>query len=203
MRQSILGAIALAICASHVGINDRALADEPVVSCTLMKEWPPHSAFSQQVFRLPTAEARDADLLAQSEPEKCGKSRQRRRSEHGRPSMAWPPRPREMPGKQRLNTVAGTTLLLNPRESYPDPHREVARGWYICRKSGDATVCAAGQATGLFVRGRCTRESLLAARARSKARPSAARAWRQSCRLRVLRTSRRTATCSDAPRESR
>ena len=47
MRQSILGAIALAICASHVGINDRALADEPVVSCTLMKEWPPHSAFSQ------------------------------------------------------------------------------------------------------------------------------------------------------------
>ena len=46
MRQSILGAIALAICASHVGINDRALADEPVVSCTLMKVWPPHSAFS-------------------------------------------------------------------------------------------------------------------------------------------------------------
>jgi hypothetical protein len=71
-RQSILGAIALAICAIHVGINDRALADEPVVSCTLMKEWPPHSAFSQRVFRLPTAEARDADLLAQSEPEKCG-----------------------------------------------------------------------------------------------------------------------------------
>ena len=108
-----------------------------------------------------------------------------------------------MPGKQRLNTVAGTTLLLNPRESYPDPHREVARGWYICRKSGDAAVCAAGQATGLFVRGRCTRESLLAARARSKARPSAARAWCQSCRLRVLRTSRRTAACSDAPKESR
>ena len=77
--------------------------------------------------------------------------------------MAWPPRPREMPGKQRLNAVR--TLLLNPREPYPDPHREVARGWYICRKSGDAAVCATGQATGLFVRGRCTRESLLAARA--------------------------------------
>ena len=68
-----------------------------------------------------------------------------------------------MPGKQRLNAVR--TLLLNPREPYPDPHREVARGWYICRKSGDAAVCATGQATGLFVRGRCTRESLLAARA--------------------------------------
>ena len=100
-----------------------------------------------------------------------------------------------MSGKQRLNTVAANlTPILIVRSRVVGTYAEnpVTRLSVQPVRQLDFSSAAVVRAS---------RSSLRVLR--SKARPSAARGWRQSCRLRVLRTSRSTAACSDAPRESR